>query len=216
MNLVDPGAGSILDDLPLDRCDLLPNTSGCFTAREAVLTAELAREALETNRIKLEVIGEEDTLLPDVVETLAAAEELIKCGFDVFPYTNDDLVTSLRLRDLGCVAVMPLASPIGSGIGLANEYNLALIREKVDLPMIVDAGIGTASDATRALELGADAVLVNSAVSGAHDPVRMATAMASAVVAGREAWGAGRIPKRRYARASSPVEGIIDVNRTGS
>lgn len=209
LNLRDGAAGSILDDIATDRYDLLPNTAGCYTARDAVFTAQLAREALGVDRIKVEVIGEEDTLLPDVEETLRACRELVADGFTVFPYCNDDLVTCLKLQDIGCAAVMPLASPIGSGMGLQNPYALGLIREKISIPMIVDAGIGTPSDAARALELGADAVLLNTAVSGAHHPVLMARAMRAAVEAGRLAYRAGRIPTRRYARASSPTEGIV-------
>ena len=211
INLSDPDAGSILDYIDRDRYRLLPNTAGCFTAREAILTAELAREALGVDRVKVEVIGEEDTLLPDGAETIKASAALVKSGFEVYPYAPDDLVTCLRLQDLGVAAVMPLASPIGSGMGIQNPYNLSLIREKLRIPLIVDAGIGITSDAARAMELGADAVLLNSAVSGAHHPVQMAEAMSLAVRAGRMAYLAGRIPTRRYAKASSPTEGIISV-----
>lgn len=210
LNLADSEGGSILDDIDRDRYRLLPNTAGCFTAAEAILTAELAREALEVDRIKVEVIGEEDTLLPDGAETLKACAELVRRGFVVYPYAPDDLVTCLKLRDLGVAAVMPLASPIGSGMGIRNPYNLSLIREKIDLPLIIDAGIGTPSDAALAMELGADGILLNSAVSGAHDPVMMAHAMRLAVEAGRAGFRAGRMPRRRYARASSPEEGRID------
>lgn len=212
LNLGDRDAGSILDHIDRDLYRLLPNTAGCFTAKEAILTAELAREALGVDRIKVEVIGEEDTLLPDGAETIKASAELVRLGFEVYPYAPDDLITCLRLQDLGVVAVMPLASPIGSGMGIQNPYNLSLIREKIEIPLIVDAGIGTPSDAARAMELGADAVLLNSAVSGAHDPVLMAEAMALAVRAGRFGYLAGRIPTRRYARASSPAEGTISVD----
>lgn len=207
VNLTGNGGGSILDDL--NGLRLLPNTAGCFTAPEAILTAELAREALGVNRIKVEVIGEEDTLLPDGAETIKASAELVRLGFEVYPYAPDDLVTCLRLQEVGVTAVMPLASPIGSGMGLQNPYNLSIIREKIEIPLIVDAGIGTASDAARAMELGADGVLLNSAVSSAHDPVRMARAMRYAVEGGRHAYLAGRMPTRRYAKASSPASGVI-------
>jgi thiazole synthase len=188
---------------------LLPNTAGCFTAKEAILTAELAREALETNWIKLEVIGDDETLFPDTVELLKGAQELVARGFVVLPYCNDDPITCRKLEDLGCAAVMPLGAPIGSGAGLRNPYNLQIIREIVTVPMIVDAGIGTASDAARAMELGADAVLLNTAVSCAEHPVRMAKAMRLGVEAGRLAFLAGRIPERLYAERSSPMTGLI-------
>ncbi len=193
----------------LERCKvrLLPNTAGCHTAREAVLTAHLAREAFETNWIKLEVIGDEDTLLPDPVELLGAAEQLVADGFVVLPYTNDDPVTARRLADVGCAAVMPLGSPIGSGLGIRNPHNIALIRESVSVPVVLDAGIGTASDAALAMELGCDAVLLASAVTRARDPELMAVAMRDAVRAGRAAHLAGRIPRRWYAEASTPNAG---------
>jgi thiazole synthase len=209
LNLTDKGAGSILDYIDRTRYDLLPNTAGCYTARDAVFTAQLAREALETNFIKVEVIGEEDTLFPDVEHLLKACLELVKDGFVVFPYCNDDLVTCRKLEDMGCAAVMPLASPIGSGMGIRNPYNLQIIREKISIPMIIDAGLGTASDAALAMELGADGVLLNSAISGAHDPVTMARAFRHAVEAGRLARHAGRIPTRLYAKASSPTDGLV-------
>jgi thiazole synthase len=209
LNLDDRSAGSMLDYIDRDRYDLLPNTAGCYTARDAVFTAQLAREALETDFIKVEVIGDEDTLFPDVEQLLKACSELVRDGFKVFPYCNDDLVTCRKLEEMGCVAVMPLASPIGSGMGIRNPYNLQIIREKITIPMIIDAGLGTASDAALAMELGADGVLLNSAVSGAHDPVAMARAMRLAVEAGRLARRAGRIPTRLYARASSPSDGIV-------
>jgi thiazole synthase len=209
LNMSDHSAGSILDYIDRTRYDLLPNTAGCYTAKEVVLTAQLAREALETNMIKVEVIGDEDTLLPDVEHLLKACSELVKLGFTVLPYCNDDLVTCLKLQEMGCAAVMPLASPIGSGMGIQNTYNLRIIREKIMIPVIVDAGIGTASDAALAMELGADGVLLNSAVSGAHHPVQMAHAMRHAIEGGRLAYLAGRIPTRLYARASSPTEGLI-------
>ena len=208
---VDPAArGSLFDVLRDLGVQVLPNTAGCHTARDAVLTARLAREALETEWIKLEVIGDEDTLLPDGAELLRAAEELVAEGFIVLPYTNDDPVLARRLLDVGCVAVMPLGAPIGSGMGIRNPYNITLIREAVDAPVILDAGIGTASDAALAMELGCDAVLAASAISRAKDPVRMARAISAAVQAGRLARTAGRIPRRLYATASTPEEGTPD------
>jgi len=200
--------GSLVDVLADAGVELLPNTAGCHTARDAVITARLAREAFATDWIKLEVIGDEDTLLPDAPELLRAAEELVGEGFVVLPYTTDDPVLARRLADIGCAAVMPLGSPIGSGMGIRNPYNIALIRERVDVPVVLDAGIGTASDAALAMELGCDAVMAASAISRAQDPVRMAAAMRSAVQAGRLASGAGRIPRRRYANASTPDEGL--------
>ncbi len=209
---VDPAArGSIVDVLTEAGCEVLPNTAGCFTAREAVTTAQLAREALDTNWVKLEVIGDDRTLLPDPVELLAAAETLIADGFVVLPYTNDDPILARRLEDAGCAAVMPLGSPIGSGMGINNAYNLRLIVEAAQVPVILDAGIGTASDAALAMEAGCDAVLLASAISRAADPVTMAGAMRKAVEAGYEARGAGRIPRRLYARASSPEEGVAEL-----
>ena len=192
-----------------ERFTVLPNTAGCFTAREAVLTAHLAREALGTNWVKLEVIGDDETLFPDVPELLRAAETLLADGFVVLPYCNDDPVTCRKLADMGCAAVMPLGAPIGSGMGIRNPYNLRIIREQVDVPLIVDAGVGTASDAALAMELGADGILLNTAVAQAEHPVAMARAMRLAVEAGRLAYRAGRIPRRLYARASSPLEGIV-------
>ena len=193
---------------------LLPNTAGCFTAREAVLTARLAREALETDLVKLEVIGDDETLYPDAVELLRAASELVADGFQVLAYCGDDPVTAKRLADLGCAAVMPLAAPIGSGMGLVNPYALRLIRELLpDIPLVVDAGIGTASDAARAMELGYDGVLLNTAVAGAEHPALMAAAVRHAVEGGRLAYCAGRIPRRLYARASTPSTGMIEVDR---
>ncbi|MGA8364497.1 MAG: thiazole synthase [Solirubrobacteraceae bacterium] len=204
-------SGSSLIDVLADAgVQLLPNTAGCRTARDAVLTAKLAREAFATDWIKLEVIGDEDTLLPDAPELLRAAEELVDEGFVVLPYTTDDPVLARRLVDVGCSAVMPLGSPIGSGMGIRNPYNIALIREAVSVPVVLDAGVGTASDATLAMELGCDAVMAASAISRAQDPVRMAHAMRHAVQAGRLAYTAGRIPRRHYARASTPDEGLAD------
>jgi thiazole synthase len=208
---IDPAArGSLVDVLAEAGVELLPNTAGCFTARDAILTARLAREAFDTNWVKLEVIGDEDTLLPDAPELLRAAEELVDEGFVVLPYTSDDPVLARRLQDVGCAAVMPLGSPIGSGMGIRNPYNIALIREAVEVPVVLDAGVGTASDAALAMELGCDAVMAASAIARAQDPVRMARAMRAAVQAGRLARGAGRIPRRLYATASTPDEGLPD------
>ncbi len=212
VNVYDRADESILSLLRKGGFKLLPNTAGCYTAREAILVAQLAREALETTRIKLEVIGDDETLLPDVEQTLRAAKTLIDEGFSVYAYCNDDPITCRKLADLGCAAVMPLASPIGSGMGLVNVYNLRLIRELVpDTPLLVDAGIGTASDAAHAMELGYDGILLNTAIAGAKHPVLMARAMRNALDAGRMAWLAGRIPRRFYAQASSPEEGKISV-----
>jgi thiazole synthase len=204
--------GSLIDVLSGAGVELLPNTAGCFTARDAVLTAKLAREAFETDWIKLEVVGDEDTLLPDALELLRAAEQLVDEGFVVLPYTTDDPVLARRLVDVGCAAVMPLGSPIGSGMGIRNPYNIALIREAVDVPVVLDAGVGTASDAALAMELGCDAVMAASAISRAEDPVRMACAMRAAVEAGRLARGAGRIPKRLYATPSTPTESLANFD----
>ena len=209
---VDPAArGSIVDVLERAGCVLLPNTAGCFTARDAVLTAQLAREAFETDWVKLEVIGDDRTLLPDPTELLEAAETLVADGFTVLPYTNDDPVLARRLEDAGCAAVMPLGSPIGSGMGIRNPYNLALIVEQAGVPVILDAGIGTASDATLAMEAGCDGVLLASAVSRAADPASMARAMRLAVEAGRLAFQSGRIPRRLYAEPSTPTEGVPEL-----
>ncbi len=208
---IDPSArGSLVDVLADAGVGLLPNTAGCHTARDAVLTAKLAREAFATDWIKLEVIGDEDTLLPDAPELLRAAEELVDEGFVVLPYTTDDPVLARRLQDVGCAAVMPLGAPIGSGMGIRNPYNLALLRQAVHVPVVLDAGIGTASDAALALELGCDAVMAASAIARAEDPVRMARAMRHAVQAGRLARTAGRIPRRLYATASTPDEGLAE------
>ena len=209
---IDPDArGSLADTLSDAGVMLLPNTAGCHTARDAVITAKLAREAFATDWVKLEVIGDEDTLLPDAPELLRAAEELIDEGFVVLPYTTDDPVLARRLADVGCAAVMPLGSPIGSGMGIRNPYNIALVRESVEVPVVLDAGIGTASDAALAMELGCDAVLAASAISRAQDPVRMAGAIRAAVEAGRLARSAGRIPRRLYATASTTNEGLADL-----
>ncbi|MGI5523923.1 thiazole synthase [Micromonospora sp. CA-259024] len=207
-----PGSAGGLLEL-LDRCGvrLLPNTAGCHTATEAVKVARLARDAFDTDWIKLEVIGDERTLLPDGVELLRAAEELVADGFTVLPYTSDDPVLARRLADVGCAAVMPAGSPIGSGLGIGNPHHIRLIRQGVDVPVILDAGIGTASDAALAMELGCDAVLLASAVTRAADPVAMATAMRYAVEAGRMAAGAGRIARRFHALASTSDDGRPDL-----
>jgi thiazole synthase len=208
---IDPSArGSLVDALATAGVELLPNTAGCYTARDAVLTAKLAREAFATDWVKLEVIGDEDTLMPDAPELLKAAEQLVDEGFVVLPYTTDDPVLARRLVDVGCAAVMPLGSPIGSGMGIRNPYNISLIREAVQVPVVLDAGIGTASDAALAMELGCDAVMAASAIARAADPVRMALAMRQGVEAGRLARTAGRIPRRLYATASTPDEGLPD------
>jgi len=208
VNLTNKGE-SLLDYIDRSRIRILPNTAGCYTAEDAVRTARLAREAGLSDLIKLEVIGDEKTLMPDVVATLEAAKILVKEGFIVLPYVTDDIVLARRLEDAGCAAVMPLAAPIGSGLGVRNPFNIVLIKEAVRVPVIVDAGVGTASDAAVAMELGIDGVLMNTAIALASDPVRMARAMRLAVEAGREAYLAGRIPKRLYATASSPIEGLI-------
>ncbi len=206
----NPGEPNLLDVLPPDRYTILPNTAGCYTADDAVRTCRLARELLDGHRlVKLEVLGDQKTLYPDVVATLAAAETLVKEGFEVMVYTSDDPILCKRLEEIGCVAVMPLAAPIGSGLGVQNKYNLIEIIENAKVPIIVDAGVGTASDAAIAMELGCDGVLMNTAIAGARDPVLMAHAMKLAVEAGRAAFRAGRIPRKRYASASSPVDGLI-------
>jgi thiazole synthase len=190
---------------------LLPNTAGCFTARDAVLTAELAREALGTSLIKLEVIADEETLLPDGENLLAAARTLVEKGFTVLPYMNDDPVLAQRLEDVGCAAIMPLGAPIGSGLGIRNPHNIQLIKARTELPVIVDAGVGTASDVTVAFELGCDAVLLNSAIARAQDPVRMARAIQHAAAAGRDALLAGRMPRKFYAEATSSMSGRMEA-----
>ncbi len=201
-------AGSILDVLTEEGVEVLPNTAGCFTARDAVSTARLAREAFATDWIKLEVIGDDRTLLPDAVELVAAAEELVDEGFKVLPYTTDDPVLARRLEEIGCVAVMPLGSPIGSGMGIRNPYNISIIVERAGVPVILDAGVGTASDAALAMELGCDGVLCASAISRAHDPAAMARAIRLGVEGGRLASRAGRIPRRRFAEPSTPMAGM--------
>ncbi|MDH3215688.1 MAG: thiazole synthase [Candidatus Krumholzibacteria bacterium] len=213
LNLKDRSSESILSLLDRNKHFVLPNTAGCFTAKEAILTARLAREALDTHWVKLEVIGDDETLFPDVPELLKAAEQLLNDGFLVLPYCNDDPVTCRKLADMGCPAVMPLGAPIGSGMGIRNPYNLKIIRQVVDVPVIVDAGVGTASDVAVAMELGIDGVLMNTAVAEAKHPVQMARAMRLAAEGGRLAYLAGRIPRRLFATASSPVEGMIDTDR---
>jgi thiazole synthase len=207
-----PGtSGSVVDVCDRAGVRVLPNTAGCYTARDAVRTAEAAREAFETDWVKLEVIADDTTLLPDPIETLAAAEVLVGAGFTVLAYTNDDPVVAQRLAGVGCAAVMPLGAPIGSGLGIRNPHNIALIRELVVVPVVLDAGIGTASDAALAMELGCDAVLVASAVTRAREPALMAEAMAHAVKAGRLAYRAGRIPRRYHARASTTSMGMPEL-----
>ena len=206
----NPSEPSILDVLPDDRYTLLPNTAGCYTAEDAVRTCRLARELLDgKDLVKLEVLGDEKTLFPDIVQTLAAAKTLIKDGFKVMVYTSDDPIVARQFEDMGCVAVMPLAAPIGSGLGISNPYNLRIILENAKVPIIVDAGVGTASDAAIAMELGCDGVLMNTAIARAKKPVLMASAMKKGIEAGREAFLAGRMEKRLYASASSPLDGTF-------
>jgi thiazole synthase len=210
---IDPAAeGSVLE--VIDRLGLfvLPNTAGCYTARDAVRTAKLAREAFQTEWVKLEVIGDDRTLFPDAVELLDAAEQLVADGFTVLPYTNDDPILARRLEEAGCAAVMPLGSPIGSGAGIRNPYNIAIITERASVPIVLDAGIGTASDAALAMELGCDAILAASAIFGAEDPTAMAGALRGAVLAGRAAHRAGRIPKRTHAEASTAYQGLPELS----
>jgi thiazole synthase len=212
MRRVDPGApGSILDVLSRLEVGVLPNTAGCFTAAEAVLTARLAREALETNWVKLEVVGDEITLLPDGSELLKAAEQLVAEGFVVLPYTNDDPVLARRLEHVGCAAIMPLGSPIGSGLGIRNPHAIAMITESAGVPVVLDAGIGTASDAALAMELGCAAVMVASAITRCRQPETMARAFALAVEAGHAARTAGRIPRRYHAEASSSFDNMAEL-----
>ncbi|KAF1690584.1 thiazole synthase [Pseudoxanthomonas taiwanensis] len=207
----NPGEPNLLDVLPPEKYTILPNTAGCYTAEEAVRTCRLARELLDGhNLVKLEVLGDRKTLYPDVVQTLKAAEMLVADGFAVMVYTSDDPIVARQLEQIGCVAVMPLAAPIGSGLGIQNRYTLLEIIENARGPGLVDAGVGTASDAAIAMELGCDGVLMNTAIAGAKDPVLMASAMRKAVEAGREAFLAGRIPRKRHASASSPVDGLIE------
>lgn len=215
LNLSDPSGGGVLDVIDRDRFTLLPNTAGCYTAKDAILTAHLAREALGTSLVKLEVLGDDRTLFPDPIQLLEAARALVEDGFQVLPYCTDDPVLCQKLQALGCAAVMPLASPIGSGMGIRNPYNLQILRELIHVPLIVDAGLGTASDAAIAMELGMDGVLLNTAIAAAQDPLKMASAFKLAVEAGRLAFEAGRIPRKLYATASSPLEGLLGtkINR---
>ena len=206
----DPSQANLLDVLPPSRYTLLPNTAGCYDAQSAIRTCRLARELIEGHTlVKLEVLGDEKTLFPAIPETLDAAATLIAEGFQVMVYTNDDPVMAKRFEAMGCVAVMPLAAPIGSGLGIRNPYNIRAIVENAGVPILVDAGVGTASDAAIAMELGCDGVLMNTAIAQAKEPVLMASAMRKAVEAGREAYRAGRIPRRAYASASSPIEGLL-------
>jgi thiazole synthase len=211
MNLgQDKDAPNLLDILPPDRYTILPNTAGCYTTADAVRTCQLARELLDGHAlVKLEVLGDPKTLFPDVVQTLAAAEILVRDGFEVMVYTSDDPIIARRLEEIGCVAVMPLAAPIGSGLGIQNKWNLLEIVDNAKVPILVDAGVGTASDAAIAMELGCDGVLMNTAIAGARDPILMAAAMRKAVEAGRDAFRAGRIPRKRNASASSPLDGVF-------
>jgi len=209
IHLDDPTGKTMIDYLDRTKYTLLPNTAGCYTAKDAVLTAKLAREALETDLIKVEVIGDEHTLYPDTRETLIACEELVKLGFTVLPYIVDDPIACKRLEEIGCAAVMPLAAPIGSGLGICNPYSIAIIKERAKIPVIVDAGVGTASDAAIAMELGVDAILMNTGIAAAKYPVLMASAMNHATQAGRMAFLAGRMKKKFYANASSPTTDLI-------
>jgi len=209
VNISDRSRESLLDYIDTNRMSILPNTAGCYTAEEAIRTARLGREAGLSEWVKLEVIGDERTLFPDNEALVAATRVLVKDGFIVLPYTNDDPIVCRKLQDAGAAAVMPAGAPIGSGLGIQNVNNIRIIREFIHVPLIVDAGVGTASDAALAMELGADGVLMNTAIAGAEHPVGMAEAMRHAVIAGRLAWLAGRIPKKMYASASSPVEGMV-------
>ena len=211
INLDDAQGKTLLDYIDRDRYTILPNTAGCYSAKEAVLTAQLARELLETDLIKLEVIGDAQTLHPDSRETLDAAEQLVRDGFTVLPYIGDDPIACKQLEEIGCAAVMPLAAPIGSGLGVCNPYSIRIIKERAGVPVIVDAGVGTASDAAIAMELGVDALLMNTGIALARDPVLMATAMKHAVIAGRSAYLSGRMEKRLYASASSPMRDLIST-----
>lgn len=206
----DPKQPNLLDVLPTNKYTILPNTAGCYNAKDAVRTCQLARELLDGhNLVKLEVLGDEKTLFPHIPETLKAAEELIKDGFKVMVYTNDDPIMAKTFERMGCVAVMPLAAPIGSGLGIRNPYNIRIIVEQAEVPILVDAGVGTASDAAVAMELGCDGVLMNTAIAAAKNPVLMASAMRKAIEAGREAFLAGRMPRKLYASASSPLDGTF-------
>jgi thiazole synthase len=206
----NPNEPSLLDVISPEKYTLLPNTAGCYSAEDAVRTCRLARELLDGHRlVKLEVLGDEKTLFPDIPETIKATEILVAEGFDVMVYTNDDPVMARRFEEMGCIAVMPLAAPIGSGLGIRNPYNIRTIVENAGVPILVDAGVGTASDATIAMELGCDGVLMNTAIAGAENPVLMASAMKKAIEAGRDAYRAGRIPRKRFASASTPIDGAF-------
>ena len=209
VNITDPNKENLLDYLDPKKYTILPNTAGCYNADDAVRTCRLAREAGVGKLVKLEVIGDDKTLFPDIPATLEAAKILVQEGFVVLPYITDDPVTAKKLQDIGCAAVMPLAAPIGSGLGIRNPYNIRIILEQATVPVIVDAGVGTASDAAIAMEMGCDGVLMNTAIAGAKDPILMAEAMRLGIEAGRKAFLAGRIPKKLYATASSPLEGIL-------
>ncbi|HVG53439.1 MAG TPA: thiazole synthase [Vicinamibacterales bacterium] len=209
VNISDRSRESLLDYIDTSRMFILPNTAGCYTADEAIRTARLGREAGLSNWVKLEVIGDERTLFPDNEALIEATQVLVREGFVVLPYTNDDPIACRKLQDAGAAAVMPLGAPIGSGLGIQNPNNIRIIRESARVPVIVDAGVGTASDAAIAMELGADGVLMNTAIAGAEDPVAMATAMRHAIIGGRLAYLSGRIPRKMYASASSPVEGMV-------
>jgi thiazole synthase len=209
VNITDPNKENLLDYLDPKRFTILPNTAGCYNADDAVRTCRLAREAGVGKMVKLEVIGDDKTLFPDIPATLEAAKILVQEGFVVLPYITDDPITAKKLQDIGCAAVMPLAAPIGSGLGIRNPYNIRIILEQATVPVIVDAGVGTASDAAIAMEMGCDGVLMNTAIAGAKDPILMAEAMRLGIEAGRKAFLAGRIPKKLYATASSPLEGIL-------
>jgi thiazole synthase len=211
VNITDRSKENLLDYIDPKKYKILPNTAGCYTAEDAIRTARLARTAGVSDMVKLEVIGDEKTLFPDNEALLEAAKVLVKEGFIVFPYTNDDPIMAKKLQDIGCAAVMPLAAPIGSGLGIRNPYNLKIILETIKIPVVVDAGVGTASDAAIAMELGCDAVLMNTGIAGAKDPIKMAEAMRYAILAGRLAYKAGRMPMKLYASASSPLEGKIGV-----
>jgi len=206
----NPNEPSLLEVISPDKYTLLPNTAGCYTASDAVRTCRLARELLDGHElVKLEVLGDEQTLFPDIIQTIEATEILVKDGFKIMVYTNDDPIIAKRFEDMGCVAVMPLAAPIGSGLGIRNPHNIRTIVENASVPILVDAGVGTASDAAIAMELGCDGVLMNTAIAGAQDPVLMASAMKKGIEAGREAFRAGRIPRKRFASASSPIDGMF-------
>lgn len=214
ISLDERSGKTMLDYIDRQKYTILPNTAGCYSAKEAVLTAHLARELLDTNLIKLEVIGDQQTLYPDTRETLAAAAQLVKDGFTVLPYILDDPIACKQLEEEGCAAVMPLAAPIGSGLGVCNPYSIRIIKERASVPVIVDAGVGTASDAAVAMELGVDAVLMNTGIAAAREPVQMAEAMKYAVHAGRLAYLSGRMEKRLYANASSPMQNLIAIDKT--